>query len=59
MTIAACYLSSEGVVLGADSMITIFVRGQTENLRSIITLLGKRYLSLENQAQLLESCGGV
>jgi len=27
MTIAACYLSSEGVVLGADSTTTMFVQG--------------------------------
>ena len=27
MTIAACYLSSEGVVFGADSTSTMFVRG--------------------------------
>jgi hypothetical protein len=31
MTIAACYLSSEGVVLGADSTSTIFVAGRGPN----------------------------
>ncbi len=31
MTIAACYLSSEGVVLGADSTSTMFVQGPGPN----------------------------
>jgi len=32
MTIAACYLSSEGVVLGADSTTTMFVAGPEEQI---------------------------
>src|SRR4051812_34432676 len=31
MTIAACYLSSEGVVFGADSTSTMFVQGPGPN----------------------------
>jgi len=31
MTIAACYLSSEGLVLGADSTSTMFVQGPGPN----------------------------
>ena len=32
MTIAACYVSSEGIVLGADSTSTVFVAGPTPNI---------------------------
>lgn len=34
VTIAACYLSSEGVVLGADSTSTMFVRGHGNQVDS-------------------------